>query len=172
VKELAAELRMSVKSIQRGYRKGDIPVQWMCRMARFDLAKVRRAMVKKAQAMPWTPTRDGRDAGWSGWSVRWRARSARLAERAERAGRAKREQNSTFYPYPHLARRLVWSPLRASSDHWFIVGALRAQRSCQSPRHPLACSFFSSQAGWLILESARRRTVTRDGRDWREGRET
>jgi hypothetical protein len=43
VKELAAELRMSVKSIQRGYRKGDIPVQWMCRMARFDLAKVQRA---------------------------------------------------------------------------------------------------------------------------------
>ena len=27
VKELAAELRMSVKSIQRGYRKGEIPVQ-------------------------------------------------------------------------------------------------------------------------------------------------
>lgn len=26
VKELAAELRMSVKSIQRAYRKGEIPV--------------------------------------------------------------------------------------------------------------------------------------------------
>ena len=49
VKELAAELRMSVKSIQRGYRKGEIPVQFMCRMARFDLAKVRRAMERNGQ---------------------------------------------------------------------------------------------------------------------------
>ena len=50
VKELAAELRMSVKAIQRGYRKGDIPVQWMCRMARFDLAKVRRAMERNGRS--------------------------------------------------------------------------------------------------------------------------
>jgi len=28
VKELAAELRMSPKSIQRVYRKGSLPVQW------------------------------------------------------------------------------------------------------------------------------------------------
>jgi hypothetical protein len=51
VKELAAELRMSVKSIQRGYRKGDIPVQWMCRMARFDLTQVRRAMARKVNSV-------------------------------------------------------------------------------------------------------------------------
>jgi len=44
VKELAAELRMSVKSIQRAYRKGEIPVQWLCRMARFDVDQVRLAM--------------------------------------------------------------------------------------------------------------------------------
>ena len=50
MKELAAELRMSVKAIQRGYRKGDIPVQWMCRMARFDLAKVRRAMERNGRS--------------------------------------------------------------------------------------------------------------------------
>jgi hypothetical protein len=49
VKELAAELRMSVKSIQRGYRKGEIPVQWLCRMARFDLVKVRRAMERNGR---------------------------------------------------------------------------------------------------------------------------
>ena len=29
MKELAAELRMSPKSIQRAYRKGEIPVQWL-----------------------------------------------------------------------------------------------------------------------------------------------
>ena len=44
VKELAAELRMSLKSIQRAYHKEEIPVQWLGRMARFDLAQVRRAM--------------------------------------------------------------------------------------------------------------------------------
>jgi len=31
----------------------------------------------------------------------------------------------------------LWSPLRASSDHRFIVGALRAQRPHQLPRHLL-----------------------------------
>ena len=48
VKELAAELRMSPKSIQRAYRKGEIPVEWLGRMARFDLAQVRRAMKRNA----------------------------------------------------------------------------------------------------------------------------
>jgi DNA-binding transcriptional regulator YhcF (GntR family) len=51
VKELATELHMSLKSIQRAYRKEEIPVEWMCRMARFDLAQVQRAMEKRAIAM-------------------------------------------------------------------------------------------------------------------------
>ena len=51
VKELAAELRMSQKSIQRAYRKGEIPVQWLGRMARFNLAKVQRAMEWWAKAI-------------------------------------------------------------------------------------------------------------------------
>ena len=50
MKELAAELRMSLKSIQRAYRKGEIPVQWLGRMARFDLAKVRRAMERNGRS--------------------------------------------------------------------------------------------------------------------------
>ena len=50
VKELAAELRMSVKSIQRGYRSGEIPVQWLRRMARFDHAEVRRAMKRNGRS--------------------------------------------------------------------------------------------------------------------------
>ena len=49
VKELAAELRMSLKLIQRAYRKDEIPVEWLGRMARFDLAQVRRAMKRNAQ---------------------------------------------------------------------------------------------------------------------------
>jgi hypothetical protein len=80
-------------------------------------------------------------------------------------------------PYPYLARRLVWSPLRASSDHCFIVGALRAQRPCQLSRHlppsslvflwgrglidlPLRALSQSptsfSRVAWLILDCARR----------------
>ena len=49
VKELAEELRMSLKSIQRAYRKEEIPVEWLGRMARFDLSQVRRAMKRNAQ---------------------------------------------------------------------------------------------------------------------------
>ena len=50
VKELAAELRMSPKSIQRAYRKEEIPVEWLGRMARFNLAKVRRAMARNGRS--------------------------------------------------------------------------------------------------------------------------
>ena len=50
VKELAAELRMSAKSIQRAYRKGEIPVQWLGRMARFDLVKVQRVMERNGRS--------------------------------------------------------------------------------------------------------------------------
>ncbi|RPH76808.1 MAG: DNA-binding protein [Nitrospiraceae bacterium] len=50
VKELAAELRMSLNSIQRAYRKGEIPVQWLGRMARFNLAKVQRAMERNGRS--------------------------------------------------------------------------------------------------------------------------
>src|SRR5678815_2874526 len=50
VQELAAELRMSPKSIQRAYRKEKIPVQWLGRMARFDLAEVRRAMERNGRS--------------------------------------------------------------------------------------------------------------------------
>ena len=51
MKELTAELRMSSKSIQRAYRKEEIPVQWLGRMARFDLAKVQRAMTRKVNSV-------------------------------------------------------------------------------------------------------------------------
>ena len=69
VKELAAELRMSVKSIQRAYREGDIPVQWLRRMARFNLAQVQRAMARNG-TKPHAPSQEygvtaGRDRGRS-----------------------------------------------------------------------------------------------------------
>ena len=52
VKELAGELGMSVDSIYRAYRKGEIPAAQICRTLRFDLRKVQRAMERKAKAMP------------------------------------------------------------------------------------------------------------------------
>ena len=48
-KELASQLRMSSRSLQRAYRKEEIPVQWLGRMARFDLAKVHRAMERNGR---------------------------------------------------------------------------------------------------------------------------
>jgi len=85
-KELAAELRMSVKSIQRGYRKGDIPVQWMCRMARFDLAKARRAMERngriRIRRLNGNSIQPGAIAGAS------RRRAAKKRPRAVRRGRS------------------------------------------------------------------------------------
>jgi hypothetical protein len=73
VKELAAELRMSVKSIQRGYRKGEIPVQWMCRMARFDLAKVRRAMERNGRSRMRRLNGTSKQQGATGGASRRRA---------------------------------------------------------------------------------------------------
>ncbi len=51
-KELACELGMSVDSIYRAYRKGEIPAAQICRTLRFDLHKVQRAMERKAKLMP------------------------------------------------------------------------------------------------------------------------
>ena len=44
VKELAQELGISEISVRRAYWKKEIPVERICRMLRFDLAKVRHAM--------------------------------------------------------------------------------------------------------------------------------
>lgn len=67
VKELAAELRMSLKSIQRAYRKEEIPVQWLGRTARFNLAKVQRAMERngriRMRRLNGTATAQGATAG-------------------------------------------------------------------------------------------------------------
>jgi len=49
VKELASALGVSVKSVQRAYRKQEIPVHWLCRTALFDLEEVRRAMARNGE---------------------------------------------------------------------------------------------------------------------------
>ena len=85
VKELAAELRMSPKSIQRAYRKEEIPVQWLGRMARFDLAKVRRAMARNGRSrmrrLNGNSTPPGATAGQG------RRRAAKKSPRSVKRGR-------------------------------------------------------------------------------------
>ena len=49
VDELAAVLKVSVKSIRRAYRKGQIPVERICRFVRFDLDRVKAAMQGNGQ---------------------------------------------------------------------------------------------------------------------------
>ena len=77
VKELAAELRMSPKSIQRAYRKGEIPVQWLGRMARFDLAKVQRAMERNGRSRMRRLNASSTQRRASGGGRRWRAQQNR-----------------------------------------------------------------------------------------------
>jgi Helix-turn-helix domain len=85
VKELAAELRMSPKSIQRAYRKEEIPVQWLGRMARFNLAKVQRAMERNGRSrmrrLNGRSTSQGAIAGAS------RRRAAKKSPRTVKRGR-------------------------------------------------------------------------------------
>ena len=84
VKELAAELRMSPKSIQRAYGKEEIPVQWLGRMARFNLAQVQRAMARngrnRMRRLNGTSTQQGATAGAS-------RRRARKSPRTVKRGR-------------------------------------------------------------------------------------
>jgi hypothetical protein len=44
IDQLAAILQISVKSIRRTYRKGEIPVERICRFVEFDLERVKEAM--------------------------------------------------------------------------------------------------------------------------------
>jgi hypothetical protein len=85
VKELAAELRMSPKSIQRAYRKEEIPVEWLGCMARFNLAKVRRAMSRNGRSrmrrLNGTSTPQGATAGAS------RRRAQQTRPRSVKRGR-------------------------------------------------------------------------------------
>ena len=49
IEQLAAALQLSVVSIRRAYRNGEIPVERILRMVRFDLAQVKQAMQRNGQ---------------------------------------------------------------------------------------------------------------------------
>jgi len=81
VKELAQEFGLSVDSVYRAYRKGDIPGHQMARTIRFNLDEVRHATRKRAKAMPNSHCTKGATGGDS----RRRARS--LSPRSVKWGR-------------------------------------------------------------------------------------
>ena len=96
----------------------------------------------------------GRRGRWLAHPDRWRARPGTrwthpppgthpsLPWQAPRADEAIKKAECPCFLAP--TRRLVWSLLRTSSDHSFIVGALRARRPCQLSRHfPSQFAYFS-----------------------------
>jgi len=71
IDELAAELGVSVKSIRRAYRKGQIPVERICRFVRFDLDRVKAAMQANGQGQsPFTTLQQGQRSATGGASRR------------------------------------------------------------------------------------------------------
>lgn len=90
VRELAARLRMSVKSIQRAYRKGHIPVKWICRTAFFDLQKVYDAMEENGKARVASLINGGHSGATAGASRRAQAVSPRSVKRGRNFQQAPR----------------------------------------------------------------------------------
>ncbi|MBA5872191.1 MAG: helix-turn-helix domain-containing protein [Nitrospira sp. CR2.1] len=71
IDELALELQVSVKSIRRAYRKGEIPVERIGRFVRFDLERVKAAMQGNGQGQtPFHPQEQGLRSATGGASGR------------------------------------------------------------------------------------------------------
>jgi excisionase family DNA binding protein len=49
-KELATLLQVSIKTVRRAYRNGEIPMSRFRHMVRFDLAQVRRTMARNGRS--------------------------------------------------------------------------------------------------------------------------
>jgi len=49
-KELATLLQVSIKTVRRAYRTGEIPMSRFRHMVRFDLAQVRRVMARNGRS--------------------------------------------------------------------------------------------------------------------------
>jgi excisionase family DNA binding protein len=90
VKELAQEFGLSVDSVYRAYRKGDIPGHQMARTIRFNLDEVRHATRKRAKAMPNSRCRKGAIGGDS--RHRARTTSPRSVKRGRNFQKSTRRQ--------------------------------------------------------------------------------
>ena len=66
-KDLAALLQVSIKTVRRAYRNGEIPMVLFRHMVRFDLAQVQRAMARNGRSrmlrLKSTASRQGAIAG-------------------------------------------------------------------------------------------------------------
>ena len=84
VKELAEALGIGVDCVYRAYRRGEIPATQISRVIRFDLEKVRQAMERRAETMPYQRcTKQGRATGGDS-----RRRAVRKRPRTVRRGRS------------------------------------------------------------------------------------
>ena len=84
VDELAAVLKVSPKSIRRAYRKGQIPVERICRFVRFDLDRVKAAMQGNGQGQsPFSTGSQGQRSATGGAS---RRRAQRTSPRLGKTG--------------------------------------------------------------------------------------
>ena len=81
VKELAQELGVSLDSVYRAYRSGELPGSQIARTIRFDLDQVRLAMEQRAKAMPNSQCTKGATAGKS------RRRAPKTSPRSVKRGR-------------------------------------------------------------------------------------
>ena len=76
--QLAAKLGVSVKSIRRAYRKGEIPVDRFCRFVRFDLERVKEALKAKGNGPSFVvPKRKGGQRSATAGASRRRAQRPR-----------------------------------------------------------------------------------------------
>ena len=84
VDELASALKVSVKSIRRAYRKGQIPVERICRFVRFDLERVKEAMRGNGhEQSPFSTRKQGQRSATGGAS---RRRAKRPSPRLGKTG--------------------------------------------------------------------------------------
>ena len=77
IDQLAAVLQISVKSIRRAYRKGEIPVERICRFVRFDLERVKEAMQGNGQGQSPFSSRSQGERSATGGDRRRRAQRTR-----------------------------------------------------------------------------------------------
>ena len=82
VKELAEALGIGVDCVYRAYRRGEIPATQISRVIRFDLEKVRQAMERRAETMPYQRCTNRATGGDS------RRRATRRRPRTVRRGRS------------------------------------------------------------------------------------
>ena len=94
IDELALELQVSVKSIRRAYRKGQIPVERLCRFVRFDLERVKQAMQGNGQGQPPFSARQQGQRSATGGASRRRAQrpSPRLGKTGASIAQAPRRK--------------------------------------------------------------------------------